>query len=72
MDASDTVWRTAMDPSLLQPLGRPRRDAFRQSEIKSDSSRSQMHGRLDLLVDEVGKVEGTVAAVREDTRKRYR
>jgi hypothetical protein len=39
---------------------------------KSDSSRSQMHGRLGLLVDEDGKVERTVTAVREDTRKRYR
>lgn len=60
------------DPRLHQQLGellaevRNLRDAFRQSEIKSDTSRSQMHGRLDLLVDRVGKVEGTVAAVQED------
>ncbi|MBY2992507.1 DUF1515 domain-containing protein [Rhizobium leguminosarum] len=60
------------DPRLHQQLGellaevRNLRDAFRQAEIKSDTSRSQMHGRLDLLVDRVGKVEGTVAAVQED------
>ncbi|WP_183927770.1 DUF1515 family protein [Rhizobium mongolense] len=42
------------------------RDAFRQSEIKSDSSRATMHQRMDMLVDRVGKVEGTVAAVQED------
>ncbi|MBB3743932.1 hypothetical protein FHX10_003431 [Rhizobium sp. BK591] len=60
------------DPRLHQQMGellaevRNLRDAFRQSEIKSDNSRSQMHGRLDLLVDRVGKVEGTVSAVQED------
>ncbi|ULJ74036.1 DUF1515 domain-containing protein [Rhizobium gallicum] len=42
------------------------RDAFRQSEIKSDSSRATMHQRMDMLVDRVGKVEGNVAAVQED------
>ncbi|EJC73797.1 Protein of unknown function (DUF1515) [Rhizobium leguminosarum bv. trifolii WSM2012] len=60
------------DPRLHQQMGellaevRNLRDAFRQSEIKSDNSRSQMHGRLNLLVDRVGKVEGTVSAVQED------
>ncbi|MDC9807905.1 DUF1515 family protein [Rhizobium binxianense] len=60
------------DPRLHQQMGellaevRNLRDAFRQSEIKSDNSRSQMHGRLDLLVDRVAKVEGTVSAVQED------
>lgn len=60
------------DPRLHQQMGellaevRNLRDAFRQSEIKSDTSRSQMHTRLDLLVDRVGKVEGNVAAVQED------
>ncbi|APO74282.1 hypothetical protein AM571_CH01447 [Rhizobium etli 8C-3] len=42
------------------------RDAFRQSEIKSDNSRATMHQRMDMLVDRVGKVEGNVAAVQED------
>lgn len=42
------------------------RDAFRQSEIKSDSSRASMHQRMDQLVDRVGKVEGNLAAVQED------
>lgn len=42
------------------------RDAFRQAEIKSDTSRATMHQRMDQLVDRVGKVEGGVAAVQED------
>lgn len=63
---------TEFDPRLHQQMGemlaeiRNLRDAFRQSEIKSDSSRASMHKRMDLLVDRVGKVEGSVAAVQED------
>ncbi|NTI74254.1 DUF1515 family protein [Rhizobium rhizogenes] len=60
------------DPRLHQQMGevlaevRNLRDAFRQSEIKSDSSRASMHQRMDQLVDRVGKVEGNIAAVQED------
>ncbi|TDW21084.1 uncharacterized protein DUF1515 [Rhizobium azibense] len=60
------------DPRMHQQMGevlaeiRNLRDAFRQSEIKSDSSRATMHQRMDQLVDRVGKVEGTVTAVQED------
>ncbi|OWK26586.1 hypothetical protein AJ87_05915 [Rhizobium yanglingense] len=60
------------DPRMHQQMGevlaeiRNLRDAFRQSEIKSDSSRATMHQRMDMLVDRVGKVEGTVVAVQED------
>ncbi|OWK26302.1 hypothetical protein AJ87_03050 [Rhizobium yanglingense] len=63
---------TEFDPRLHQQMGemlaeiRNLRDAFRQSEIKSDSSRAVMHQRMDVLVDRVGKVEGNVAAVQED------
>ncbi|MBB4277012.1 hypothetical protein GGE12_004810 [Rhizobium mongolense] len=63
---------TEFDPRMHQQMGevlaeiRNLRDAFRQSEIKSDSSRATMHQRMDMLVDRVGKVEGTVAAVQED------
>ncbi|WP_275593271.1 DUF1515 family protein [Rhizobium gallicum] len=63
---------TEFDPRLHQQMGemlaeiRNLRDAFRQSEIKSDSSRATMHQRMDMLVDRVGKVEGNVAAVQED------
>lgn len=42
------------------------RDAFRQSEIKSDNGRAAIHQRMDHLVDRLGKVEGNVAAVQED------
>ncbi|WP_051321106.1 DUF1515 family protein [Rhizobium mesoamericanum] len=42
------------------------RDAFRQSEIKADSSRAAVHQRMDQLVDRVGTLEGNVAAVKED------
>ncbi|NLS06850.1 DUF1515 domain-containing protein [Rhizobium sp. P32RR-XVIII] len=64
--------QTEFDPRLHQQMGevlaevRNLRDAFRQSEIKSDNSRASMHQRMDLLVDRVGKVEGNVAAVQED------
>lgn len=63
---------TEFDPRMHQQMGevlaeiRNLRDAFRQSEIKSDSSRATMHQRMDMLVDRVGKVEGNVAAVQED------
>jgi len=63
---------TEFDPRLHQQMGevlaevRNLRDAFRDSEIKSDRSRASMHQRMDLLVDRVGKVEGSVAAVQED------
>ncbi|TCU20870.1 uncharacterized protein DUF1515 [Rhizobium azibense] len=63
---------TEFDPRMHQQIGevlaeiRNLRDAFRQSEIKSDSSRATMYQRMDMLVDRVGKVEGTVAAVQED------
>ena len=60
------------DPRLHQQMGevlaevRNLRDAFRQAEIKSDSSRASMHQRMDQLVDRVGTLEGNVAAVKED------
>lgn len=60
------------DPRMHQQMGemlaeiRNLRDAFRQAEIKSDTSRAVMHQRMDQLVDRVGKVEGTVTAVQED------
>lgn len=60
------------DPRLHQQMGemlaeiRNLRDAFRQSEIKSDTSRASMHKRMDQLVDRIGTVEGNVAAVQED------
>lgn len=60
------------DPRMHQQMGevlaeiRNLRDAFRQSEIKSDTSRAAMHQRMDQLGDRVGKVEGGVAAVQED------
>lgn len=63
---------TEYDPRLHQQMGevlaevRNLRDAFRQSEIKSDSSRAAVHSRMDQLVDRLGKVEGNVAAVQED------
>jgi hypothetical protein len=63
---------TEFDPRMHQQMGevlaeiRNLRDAFRQSEIKSDNSRATMHQRMDMLVDRVGKVEGNVAAVQED------
>ncbi|MCZ3377410.1 DUF1515 family protein [Rhizobium sp. AG207R] len=63
---------TDSDPRLHQQMGevlaevRNLRDAFRQSEIKSDNSRASMHQRMDQLVDRVGKVEGNLAAVQED------
>lgn len=63
---------TEYDPRMHQQMGevlaeiRNLRDAFRQSEIKSDNSRSTMHQRMDQLVDRVGKVEGAVASVQED------
>lgn len=60
------------DPRMHHQMGemlaeiRNLRDAFRQSEIKSDTSRAVMHDRMNQLVDRVGKVEGTVSAVQED------
>ncbi|TCU34180.1 DUF1515 family protein [Rhizobium azibense] len=63
---------TEFDPRMHQQMGevlaeiRNLREAFRQSEIKSDNSRATMHQRMDMLVDRVGKVEGNVAAVQED------
>lgn len=63
---------TEFDPRMHQQMGevlaeiRNLRDAFRQSELKSDTSRATMHQRMDQLVDRVGKVEGTVMAVQED------
>lgn len=63
---------TEFDPRLHQQMGevlaevRNLRDAFRQSEVKSDNSRAATHQRMDHLVDRLGKVECTVAAVQED------
>ena len=63
---------TDFDPRLHQQMGevlaevRNLRDAFRDSEIKSDRSRATMHQRMDQLVDRVGKVEGAVTSVQED------
>ncbi|WLR92963.1 DUF1515 family protein [Shinella zoogloeoides] len=60
------------DPRMHQQMGevlaeiRNLRDAFRQAELKSDTSRAAMHSRMDQLVDRIGKVEGGVAAVQED------
>lgn len=60
------------DPRMHQQMGevlaeiRNLRDAFRQSEVKSDTSRAAMHSRMDQLVDRVGKVEGSLTAVQED------
>lgn len=60
------------DPRMHQQIGevlaeiRNLRDAFRQAELKSDTSRAAMHVRMDQLVDRVGKVGGGVAAVQED------
>lgn len=44
-------------------------EASRRSEEKSDLSRSQMHQRMDHLVDRVGKVEGNLAVVQEDVKE---
>nr|WP_082529988.1 DUF1515 family protein [Rhizobium sp. Root1203] len=63
---------TDFDPRLHQQMGevlaevRNLRDAFRDSEVKSDRSRATMHQRMDQLVDRVGKVEGAVVSVQED------
>lgn len=42
------------------------RDDFSESQRKSDESRSKMHGRLDALVDRVGKVEGKLGPIEND------
>lgn len=63
---------TEFDSRVHQQMGemlaeiRNLRDAFRQSEMKSDNSRAVMHQRMDQLVDRVGKVEGSVVSMQED------
>ncbi|MBB4231538.1 DUF1515 family protein [Rhizobium mongolense] len=66
---------TEFDPRLHQQMGevlaeiRNLRDAFRQSEIKSDNSRATMHQRMDMLVDRVATVESNVVAVQTDIKE---
>ncbi|PZM07571.1 DUF1515 family protein [Rhizobium tubonense] len=59
-------------PSVHQQLGeliagmRNLTESVRRSEDKSDLSRAQMHGRMDAMIDRIGKVEATVTGVQED------
>lgn len=44
-------------------------ESFRRSEDKSDLSRAQMHGRMDSMIERVGKVEAGVGEVQEDVKE---
>lgn len=44
-------------------------ESFRRSEDKSDQSRAAMHGRMDSMIERVGKVEATVTGVQEDVKE---
>jgi hypothetical protein len=62
-------------PSVHQQLGeliqgmKTLQESFRRSEDKSDMSRAQMHGRMDAMIERVGKVESTVGIVQEDVKE---
>ncbi|WP_026616369.1 DUF1515 family protein [Ensifer aridi] len=63
---------TTMDASVHQQLGtliaevKNLREDFRRSEDKSDASRASMHRRMDELVERVGTLEGSTAAMQGD------
>lgn len=42
------------------------REGFKESQEKSDESRTKMHSRMDAIVDRVGKVEGELAPIKKD------
>jgi hypothetical protein len=42
---------------------------FRRSEDKSDLSRAQTHGRMDAMIERVGKVVSTMVDVQDDIKE---
>lgn len=63
------------NPSVHQQLGeliagmRNLTESVRRSEDKSDLSRAQMHGRMDAMIERVGKVEAGVSDVQDDVKE---
>lgn len=66
---------TEYNPSVHQQLGelvagmRNLTESVRRSEDKSDLSRAQMHGRMDAMIERVGKVEAAVGDVQDDVKE---